>query len=433
MRSKIKIWHFVFLIFLFLIVIRFSYVISLATLYIEFIKLMFSGVKNISGQIDFRFVDGFVSLILIVLIPIILVIIKKIKVLIKNPLGFSEAIIILLMFCFLFAPFITKQNPDFQKNISVTKLLPPLSSVKYIQLKSSVSNSETEIEKFVKLKNSIIPQSYNELMIFIDSLKVSPGNIDKSIVEYYQSGVVKNIFIDDVVNQNGYPIIKEKLFIFGSDEFGRDIFTRIIYGSRISLLVGFGSVLLSLMIGVGFAFIAAQKGGVSDLLVSRLTDLFLSFPTIFLVILILALFGSNLISVIIVLGLSGWMSLFKIVKSEIASIKKKDYFLSAELIGLRNKKLLIREILPVIIAPVIVNLIFQFSNVILAESALSYLGLGTGTSYPSWGAMIESGQEYIAKSWWMIFIPGIILIVTLLSVNNIGRKINKFYNPKLLV
>ncbi|HMN50002.1 MAG TPA: ABC transporter permease [Ignavibacteriaceae bacterium] len=433
MRSKIKIWHVVFLIFLFLIVIRFSYLISLATLYIEFIKLMFSGVKNISGQIDFRFVDGFVSLILIVLIPIILVIIKKIKVLIKNPLGFSEAIIILLMFCFLFAPFITKQNPDFQKNISVTKLLPPLSSVKYIQLKSSVSNSETEIEKFVKLKNSIIPQSYNELMIFIDSLKVSPGNIDKSIVEYYQSGVVKNIFIDDVVNQNGYPIIKEKLFIFGSDEFGRDIFTRIIYGSRISLLVGFGSVLLSLMIGVGFAFIAAQKGGVSDLLVSRLTDLFLSFPTIFLVILILALFGSNLISVIIVLGLSGWMSLFKIVKSEIASIKKKDYFLSAELIGLRNKKLLIREILPVIIAPVIVNLIFQFSNVILAESALSYLGLGTGTSYPSWGAMIESGQEYIAKSWWMIFIPGIILIVTLLSVNNIGRKINKFYNPKLLV
>lgn len=433
MRSKIKIWHFVFLIFLFLIVIRFSYVISLATLYIEFVKLMYSGVQNISGQIDFRFVDGFVSLILIVLIPIILVSIKKIKVLIKNPLGFSEAIIILLMFCFLFAPFITKQNPDFQKNISVTKLLPPLYSVKYIQLKSSVSNSATKIEKFVKLKNSIIPQSYNELIIFIDSLKVSPGNIDKSIVEYYQSGVVKNIFIDDVVNKNGYPIIKEKLFIFGSDEFGRDIFTRIIYGSRISLLVGFGSVLLSLMIGVGFAFIAAQKGGVSDLLVSRLTDLFLSFPTIFLVILILALFGSNLISVIIVLGLSGWMSLFKIVKSEIASIKKKDYFLSAELIGLRNKKLLIREILPVIIAPVIVNLIFQFSNVILAESALSYLGLGTGTSYPSWGAMIESGQEYIAKSWWMIFIPGIILIVTLLSVNNIGRKINKFYNPKLLV
>jgi peptide/nickel transport system permease protein len=199
------------------------------------------------------------------------------------------------------------------------------------------------------------------------------------------------------------------------------------------LLVGFGSVILSLLIGMGFAFVAVQKGGVVDLILSRLTDLFLSFPTIFLVIIILALFGSNILSVIIVLGLSGWMSLFKVVKTEMASIKKKDYFISAELMGLRNTNLLIREILPVIIAPVIVNLIFQFSNVILAESALSYLGLGTGTSYPSWGAMIEAGQEYITKSGWMIFLPGIILIVTLQSINSIGRQINKFYNPRLLV
>jgi peptide/nickel transport system permease protein len=199
------------------------------------------------------------------------------------------------------------------------------------------------------------------------------------------------------------------------------------------LLVGFGSVLLSLIIGIGLAFVAAQKGGIIDLLLNRLTDLFLSFPTIFLVILILALFGSNIVSVIVVLGLSGWMSLFKVVKSEIASVKKKDYFISAELIGLRSYKLLIREILPVIIAPVIVNLIFQFSNVILAESALSYLGLGTGSNYPSWGAMIESGQQFILQSWWMIFIPGVTLILTLLSINNIGQRIHRYYNPKLLI
>ena len=92
---------------------------------------------------------------------------------------------------------------------------------------------------------------------------------------------------------------------------------------------------------------------------------------------------------------------------------------------------MIREILPVIIAPVIVNLIFQFSNVILAESALSYLGLGTGTYYPSWGAMIEAGQEYITKSWWMIFIPGFVLVTTLLSINNLGRKLNEYYNPEV--
>lgn len=495
MNPKIKIWQFLLLLYVLLIIFRFDYLVSLIGLYFEFVRLLLNQEQNLSGQIDFRFDDALVSLVLIIIIPIVLISIKKIRQWVLNPLSLSETVIFLLVICFLFAPIITRQNPDFQKNISVTKLLPPLSSVKYIELKSPVSKNETEIKKFVRLKNSIIPESYNDAVIFIDSLKLSSGlssssrirsenatqvriviskessteksllfesnkisppidqgrndknndyatlssgeigsgNIDNLQVEYYQNGVVKNISLEKLIKNNGYPTIKEKYFLFGSDEFGRDIFTRIVYGSRISLLVGFGSVLLSLLIGIGFAFIAAQKGSLADLIISRFTDLFLSFPAIFLVIMILALFGSNLISVIIVLGLSGWMSLFKIVKSEIISIKKKDYFISAELIGLRNKNLLIREILPVIIAPIIVNLIFQFSNVILAESALSYLGLGTGTSYPSWGAMIEAGQEYITKSWWMIFIPGIILIVTLLSINSVGRKINKFYNPKFPV
>ena len=129
------------------------------------------------------------------------------------------------------------------------------------------------------------------------------------------------------------------------------------------------------------------------------------------------------------LGFSGWMSLFKIAKSEMLSIKNKEYFLSAKQIGLKNSKLLIREIIPVILVPVSVNLIFQLGNVILAESALSYLGLGTGTEYPSWGSMIEAGQEYITQSWWLIFIPGFVLILSLLSINDVGRTINAYFNP----
>jgi peptide/nickel transport system permease protein len=137
------------------------------------------------------------------------------------------------------------------------------------------------------------------------------------------------------------------------------------------------------------------------------------------------MFGNSLLTVIVVLGLSGWMSLFKIVKSEVLSVKNKDYITSVVIMGLPKRKILINEILPVIMIPLIVNIIFQFSNVILAESALSYLGLGTGNSYPSWGAMIESGQQYITKAWWMILFPGLILIFTLFSANNLGKKLNK--------
>jgi peptide/nickel transport system permease protein len=435
MNHKIKIWHILLMIFALLVIFRFDYLFQLAGLYLEFVKLALKHEQDITGQLDFKFVDNFVSLILIIFIPILMISVKKVRKLIKTKLNLSTVVITLLVICFLFAPIISEQNPDFQKNISVTKLLPPFSSVKYVTLKNSNSINNTAIERFIKLRKSIIPESYNDEMVFVDSIKlvINSNTFSNSYTEYFQNGIFKKILTDSLIQANGSPILNKKYFIFGSDEFGRDIFTRIIYGSRISLLVGFGSVFLSLIIGIGFAFIAAQKGKVIDLILSRLTDLFLSIPTIFLVIIILALFGSNIISVIVVLGLSGWMSLFKVVKTEIATIKKKDYFLSAELIGLRNTKLLIREILPVIIAPVIINLIFQFGNVILAESALSYLGLGTGTSYPSWGAMIEAGQEYITRSWWMIFIPGIILIITLLSINSVGRRINKFYNPKLLI
>jgi peptide/nickel transport system permease protein len=111
-------------------------------------------------------------------------------------------------------------------------------------------------------------------------------------------------------------------------------------------------------------------------------------------------------------------------------VKSKDFF-CARMIGLSGWKLLIKEALPVILAPVIVNLIFQYSNVILAEAALSFLGLGTGTEYSSWGAMIESGQNYLTDAWWMIFFPGIALFTTLFTANNLGREINVYFNPRL--
>lgn len=425
MISKIKILHFVLFIIALIIIIRFSHLVDLFVLSISIIKSIFTNTDNAIAQLNISVIDSVMSLLMLITMPFLVLGSSKIKKFLSAQLTFSYSMLAILIICFLFAPLITKQHPDFQKNISVTKLLPPFSSIDYIDLNEHTIDTPDNTNDLKKTIDKVIPKSYNENIIFIDSMGFN------SSLKYYQAGVQYEIDKKFLKSLDTKPSIKSKLFLFGSDEYGRDVFSRIVYGSRISLLVGLGAVFVSFVLGLLFAFLAVEQGGIINLFLSRLTDLFLAFPTIFLVVLIIALFGSNIFSIIVVLGFSGWMSLFKISKSEMLSLKNKEYYLSAKLIGLKNIKLLKREILPAIIIPVSVNLIFQLSNVILAEASLSYLGLGTGTEYPSWGAMIEAGQKYITQSWWLIFIPGLVLVTSLLSINEVGRTINKKLNPAI--
>jgi len=338
-----------------------------------------------------------------------------------NKVDFTSAAVIILLSFFLFAPLVATTNPEFQKNISVTKLLPPFSTVKIIFQK----NTEKQENRFLILRNKVLKKSFDESILFVDSIQTG----DRII--YFQNERKNEIQKVKLILKEGIPIISSKLFILGTDEFGRDIFSRLVYGTRISLFVGLGAVIISFVLGLVLGFIAGYPGGLVDSIISRFTDMFLIFPIIFLIILILSLFGSSLLAIIIVLGFSGWMSLFKIVRGEVIAIKSKDFFITAQLIGLPKNKLLIKEILPVILAPVIVNLVFQYGNVILAESALSYLGLGTGSIYPSWGAMIEAGQNYLTDAWWMILFPSMFLFLTLFAANNLGREINAYFNPRI--
>jgi peptide/nickel transport system permease protein len=425
LKYQIKVIHWIFALWLLTAVFKIELIVDYLSLLIDYMDLFLSDSTAAISVTSFSLIDVFSSaLLFIIIIPLVAVFQKK-YTLLKQRLNFSFAILTVLCFVFLFAPIISNENSEFSKNLSVTKLLSPFSTVKKLELKKDSYQKISKIENFRIKMDEVIKPSFNNAIIFADSVKISEA------VKYFQKNEMKEIESYLLRSEDEKPLVEEKFFLLGTDEFGRDLFSRLLYGTRISLTVGLGAVVISFIIGIILGFIAGYRGGLLDVLLNRFTETFLAFPVIYLVVLILALFGSSIFSVVIVLGISGWMSLFKIVKSEVLTIKQKDFFSTAELIGLTRSRLLLKEILPVIMVPVIVNLVFLFSNVVLAEAALSYLGLGTGNAYPSWGSMISSGQEYITKAWWLIAFPGLGLIFTLYSINSSARKLVKVFNPML--
>lgn len=392
---------------------------------IEIILLVFSNPNFVFGQINLEIIDFiFAYFVFLSVIPLIYFVYKKKKIL--SHLTTGRLLLIVIVFFSFMAPLLAPFEPNFYKNIDSTKLLSPFCSKDFIVLNENVKMENDAIDDFVLLKTKVFNKSKETNIIYFDSLKIS------DTVSVYQNSAVIQIAKENLHLIDGIPVVKSRIFILGTDEFGRDVFTRILYGMRLSLFIATGSVLLCLLLGLTFGFLGGYYGGWFDTLLSRLVDVFLTLPGIFLVLLSIALFGNNLLTVILVLGLSGWMSLYKIVKGEVISIKNKDYFLTAKKIGLNKSQLFINEILPVIASPVIVNILLQFSSVVIAESALSYLGLGVGLNYPSLGSMINTGQEYFSQAWWLSAFPGLTIIGIILIFNSIGERINAKLNSRLI-
>lgn len=425
MNTKPKVWHLFIALCITLLIIRFTSVIDLIFLFFSYIILLVSDFSNAISQINFELLDYLASVTLLIFSPLMIFFKLRKRKIFQAHLDFASAVMVMLIFVFIFSPLISSSHPDFQKNIGLTKLLPPIRSVKFLKFERKVEEEQSQFDKFIDFKSVVIKSSFDENIVYVDSVRFGEK------ILYFQNRNTFEISNDSLRLGQVTITLNTKYFLLGTDEFGRDIFARLIYGARVSIFVGICSVFMSFMIGLLLGSASGYFGGMIDLTLNRLTDTFLSFPAIFLIIIILALFGNSMFAVIFVLGFSGWMSLFKIVRGEVISLKQKDFFISAKMIGLTERQLLMKEVLPVILTPIVVNLIFQFGSVILAEAALSYLGLGTGSNHPSWGSMIDAGQNYLKDAWWMIFFPGLALIITLYSANDIGQKIKIHFNPQL--
>ncbi len=219
--------------------------------------------------------------------------------------------------------------------------------------------------------------------------------------------------------------------LLGTDQLGRDILSRIMYGARVSLIVGLTAVALGGGIGTVLGLLSGYYGGAIDGVISRIADVQLAFPFLLLAILISIVVGGGLFNVIVILSIGAWVPFARVVRGSTLSAKSYEYVTAARTIGARTPSILFRHILPNVITPAIVIATFAIAGTIIAEAGLSFLGLGVGASQPTWGNMLADGRQYISTAWWLATFPGVAIMLTVLSINLIGDWLRDILDPRL--
>jgi len=235
----------------------------------------------------------------------------------------------------------------------------------------------------------------------------------------------------DRLKPPGFVDDQGRLHILGTDHLGRDIMSRLVYGSRISLLVGITAVMIGGTLGLFLGLVSGYYGRALDDIIMRIADIQLAFPSILLYIAVLAVLGPGLEKVIAILGFTGWVSYGRVARGQVLSVREQEFVVAARTIGGRDRRILLKHILPNVITPVIVIGSFAVASNIISEASLSFLGLGVPPSVPTWGSMLAEARDYLRDAWWPVTFPGLAIMLTVLSINSLGDWVRDYLDPRL--